>query len=184
MPKPRTLNRKIISGESDPLFPASWELYETAFPTEERRAKDYHIETMTKSEFHAEAVLDDYTLIGIIFWWDLTNFRFVEHLATTPSVRGKGYGDQILREFIAESDKPIILEVEHPTEELSRRRIGFYERIRFILNNHPYRHPSYQQIKGEFVELMIMTYPEPISAEKLSIFTDTEFPTIHFKQNN
>lgn len=175
------INRKKILSESDPLFSFSWALYVASFPVEERRARDYHVETISKELFRAEVVLEDESPIGILFWWDLAEYRFIEHFATSPSLRGGGYGDKILREFIAQSDKSILLEVEHPTDELSRRRIGFYERIGFVLNPHPYRHPSYQQIEGEFVELMVMTYPEPISAESLQRFTDSGFATIHFR---
>ncbi len=176
------IERRTVSQECDPLFQFSWELYEASFPNEERRAIDYHIETMAKGQFRAEVILDDDSPIGILFWWDLADFRFIEHLATSPEVRGSGYGEIILRGFIAESSKPIILEVEHPLDDLSRRRIGFYERIGFALNAHPYRHPSYQQIQGEFVELMVMTYPTQITAEVLRQFTNREFSTIHFRR--
>lgn len=175
------IKRIKVSGESDPLFPFSWELYEASFPEHERRERGYHLETMTKRQFRAEVILDCDTPIGIIFWWDLAEFRFIEHLATSPSLRGRGYGDMILREFIADSNKPLILEVEHPTDEIARRRIEFYKRVGFVLNNHPYRHPSYQQIKDSFVELMVMTYPQPITSEELAQFTEEEFPTIHFR---
>ncbi len=175
------ISRKRLSGESDPLYPFAWALYEASFPIEERRAMDYHLETMAKGAFCAEVILDCDTPIGILFWWDLEHFRYVEHLATSPAVRSGGYGGKILRAFIAESDKPILLEVEHPMEELSRRRIGFYERIGFVLSVLPYRHPSYHQIKDEFVELMIMTYPRRITAEELQQFVDIELPIIHFR---
>ncbi|MFI3289794.1 MAG: GNAT family N-acetyltransferase [Rikenellaceae bacterium] len=175
------IHRKRLLDANDPQFSFAWELYEASFPIEERRSRDYHLESMTKGQFSAEVVFDDDNPIGILFWWDLTNFRFIEHLATSPTVRGKGYGDKILREFIAEGDKPIILEVEHPTEEINRRRIGFYERIGFVLNDHSYRHPSYLQIKDLFVDLMVMTYPNSITSNELQLFQDIEFPIIHFR---
>ncbi|MFI3267174.1 MAG: GNAT family N-acetyltransferase [Rikenellaceae bacterium] len=172
---------KRIFTDKDSLFQFGWELYEASFPEVERRGKDYHIETMKLEQFHAEIVLDDDLPIGILFWWDLNNFRYVEHLATTSTQRGKGYGNTILNNFIALSDKPILLEVEHPTDDLSRRRIGFYERIGFVLNNHPYSQPSYQQIKDTFVNLMVMTYPRAISSDELQKFINEEFSVIHFR---
>ncbi|MFR9602460.1 MAG: GNAT family N-acetyltransferase [Rikenellaceae bacterium] len=175
------IQRKNISTIKDPLFPFCWELYLAAFPENERRGLDYHTETMSKSEFHCDVVLDSDEPIGILFWWDLSDFTFVEHLATTPNVRGKGYGNQILNELIASSDKPILLEVEHPEDELSRRRIGFYERMGFTLNDHQYRHPSYQQIEGEFVDLLVMTHPNPITKCELDSFISKKFPIIHFR---
>ncbi len=174
-------HHKRVSSEKDPLFPFCWELYQTAFPEVERRAKDYHTESMALDLFHADVVFDSDTPIGILFWWELSNFRFIEHFATSPTLRGKGYGDKILRGLIAQNDKPILLEVEHPTDDISRRRIGFYERIGFTLNKHPYSHPSYQQLPNTFVSLMVMTYPRPLSTEELQRFTEVEFPTLHFR---
>ncbi len=175
------IRREQILTVGEPLFPFCWELYLSAFPEEERRELDYHTETMLCEQFHCDVVLDDNAPIGILFWWDLGEFTFVEHLATSPLVRGGGYGAKILEGLIAESEKPILLEVEHPEDELCRRRIGFYERMGFVLNDHPYRHPSYQQCEGEFVDLMVMTHPNPITASELQRFMSDEFPVIHFR---
>ncbi len=172
---------KRVLTDNDKLFPFCWDLYEASFPEIERRGRYYHLETMAMEQFHADVVFDDDEPIGLIFWWELSNFRYIEHLATSPEQRGKGYGDKILREFIAKSNKPILLEVEHPTDEISRRRIGFYQRLGFALNNHPYCHPSYQQIKDAVVELMVMTYPRAIESDELQKFKDEEFLTIHFR---
>lgn len=175
------IQRKEISTVSDPLFPFCWELYLAAFPERERRALDYHTETMSKEQFHCDVILDCNEPIGILFWWELSGFVFIEHLATTPEVRGRGYGNQIINEFISLCNKPIILEVEHPTDDISRRRISFYERLGFVLNAHPYRQPSFKQIEGEFVDLMVMTYPRGITSSELRDFVKNEFPTIHFR---
>ncbi len=175
------IHRKNISTTQDPLFPFCWELYLAAFPQEERRSLDYHTETMNNEQFHCDVVVDGDLPIGILFWWSLREFVFVEHLATTPAVRGGGYGRQILGELISTSERPILLEVEHPEDEISRRRIGFYERMGFVLNDHPYSHPSYQQAEGEFVSLKVMTYPKGITMDELQYFMTSEFPTIHFR---
>ncbi|MFI3287033.1 MAG: GNAT family N-acetyltransferase [Rikenellaceae bacterium] len=175
------IHRKTISTATDSLFQFCWELYLAAFPEKERRSLDYHIEAMSQKEFHCDVVLDSDEPIGLLMWWDLSDFVYVEHLATTPAVRGKGYGKQILSELISSTTKPLILEVEHPTDELSRRRITFYERMGFALNPHPYCQPSYQQQEGEFVDLMIMTHPNPITKIELESFITKEFPKIHFR---
>ena len=46
-----------------------------------------------------------------------------------------------------------------PTEEMSKRRIGFYERLGFVLDHHVYFQPPYR--KGEaFLEMRLMTHGE------------------------
>ncbi|MFI3293143.1 MAG: GNAT family N-acetyltransferase [Rikenellaceae bacterium] len=175
------IRHKRVQSQDDILFPFAWDLYESSFPQIERRTKDYHIETMGKGAFHADVILEDDEPIGILFWWELSDFRFIEHFATSPIKRGNGYGNKILQEFIDRNNKPILLEVEHPEDEITRRRIGFYQRIGFTLNDHPYNHPSYQQIQGEVVNLMIMTHPKAIDSNELQRFVDLEFPKIHFR---
>ncbi len=152
-----------------------------AFPQEERRDQEYHLETMSIENFHFDVVVDGDSPIGIVAWWEFEEWRFIEHFATHSSLRGQGYGAKILTEFASESEKPIILEVEHPTEEICRRRIEFYRRLGFVLNDHHYEHPSYQQKEGEVVSLMIMSYPEPISSSQLSEYVAKYLPVIHFR---
>lgn len=175
------IQRKNISTIKDPLFQFCWELYRAAFPENERRGLDYHIETMSKEQFHCDVVLDNDEPIGILFWWDLGEFTFVEHLATIPTVRGKGYGSQILNKLISSGEKPILLEVEHPCNEICRRRIKFYERIGFVLNHYPYYQLSFKQIKGEPLSLLVMTHPKAITESELKSFISKEFPIIHFR---
>ena len=44
-----------------------------------------------------------------------------------------------------------------PAEEMSKRRIGFYERLGFVLDHHVYFQPPYR--KGEaFLEMRLMTH--------------------------
>ncbi|MFR9619811.1 MAG: GNAT family N-acetyltransferase [Rikenellaceae bacterium] len=175
------LTRERISTQENPLFPLCWGLYESAFPLEERRAHDYHIETLERPNYHFEAILDQSQPIGFIGWWDLNEMVYIEHFATSPTLRGGGYGGRVLQQFIEQMQRPIILEVEHPTDNISQRRIGFYQRLGFQLNQHPYSHPSYQQPSDERVSLMIMTHPAEVSYEQLENFSHNHIPLIHFR---
>ena len=62
-----------------------------------------------------------------------------------------------MKQFMALCDAPVVLEVEMPTEEMSKRRIGFYERLGYVLDDHVYFQPPYRQ--GEpLLEMRLMTY--------------------------
>ncbi|MFI3265807.1 MAG: GNAT family N-acetyltransferase [Rikenellaceae bacterium] len=172
--------RQRITSEKDTLFSFCWELYLSSFPEIERRDLDYHTQALTYTQFHFDAILYQGKAVGLISWWDFDNLRYIEHLATSSAVRGKGLGAQIITDFINEDSKDILLEVEHPTNELSTRRVGFYERLGFVLNDHRYFQPSYRQIDGEELPLLIMSYPHPISQERLQEFVDNELMVIHF----
>lgn len=178
-----------VTEKGDTLFSKSWELYISAFPEEERRPLEYHLETLNYKQFNSNAITKDGEFIGIIFWWELQNIIYIEHLATTTAVRGRGLGRTILEQFIHNSNQAlyannikkgtILLEVEHPTENISQRRIEFYKRIGFKLNQHKYTHPSYWGAENPPVELMIMTHPHTISKTELDRFKRDNFAIIH-----
>lgn len=49
-----------------------------------------------------------------------------------------------MQAFIAEDDTPIVLEVEHPDDDICIRRIRFYESLGFVL------HPEYDYIQPPY----------------------------------
>ena len=177
------IKRIRITSESSPLFLTTWQLYCNAFPKEEVRPMSYHAAALSKEAFHADALLDAETdqFIGLLFWWDLHRVRYIEHLATAPTLRGKGSGKEALEQFINENDKPILLEVEHPDCEIATRRINFYKRLGFALSPLAYKHPPYWAESKDFVSLAIMTTQGAITAEELQHFVKEEHPLIHFR---
>ncbi|MFI3319294.1 MAG: GNAT family N-acetyltransferase [Rikenellaceae bacterium] len=177
------VTRVRVATTFDPLFERCWSLYVEAFPEEERRDMEYQCETMQRAEYCVDAVMDGNRFIGILMWWEFGGLRYIEHFATLSTLRGGGYGAQILTAFLKEATTPIILEVEHPDRELNRRRITFYERLGFVLNLHDFAHPLYAQPSDEMISLMIMTYPHGITQEELQRFTTTLFRTVHFRYN-
>ena len=55
----------------------------------------------------------------------------------------------------------IVLEVEKPFDEMSTRRIGFYQRHDFHFNEYSYVQPSLDGLPSH-VHLHVMTYPREI----------------------
>lgn len=128
--------------------------------------------------YHFEVITDCGSFVGLVLWWEFDDLRYIEHLATLPNLRGKGFGSLILTTFIARSEVPVLLEVEHPTDEIGHRRIGFYQRAGFVLNSQSYSHPPYKK-GGAYVPLMLMTHLKMITDEELTRFVDVYHPIIH-----
>lgn len=95
--------------------------------------------------------------VGFITAWTFEDFTYIEHFAIDESARNGGIGGRALKQFLAACQAPIVLEVETPTDELSQRRIGFYERQGFLLDTHPYHQPPYRE-GGETLEMRLMTH--------------------------
>ncbi len=140
-------------------------LYEAAFPYHERRDAEAQLRAMADEAYHFHVIYDDEeTAIGFITYWESDAFLYLEHFATLPQVRGRGYGAEAL-ELIKKSGKLLILEAELPTDELTSRRIGFYERCGFAVNPHRHLQPPYH---GEhaLAQMKILTYPRTVSVDE------------------
>ncbi|MBL4705821.1 MAG: GNAT family N-acetyltransferase, partial [Flavobacteriales bacterium] len=81
-----------LINSSDDYFQDAWELYEDAFPLEERRLLDEQAHLFNKSNYHFDVVIDQEQLIGFILWWDFESLRYIDHFATSKELRNKGLG--------------------------------------------------------------------------------------------
>lgn len=125
------------------------QLLHSAFPPEERRDDDrQRINTDKESRFYTLYIYRDGDKplpVGVLTYWDFDSFLYIEHLAIDPSLRGQGYGQTVLASFGQSRPHPIVLEVEHPTDEQSRRRIRFYQQCGFTLWPCDYLQPPYRK---------------------------------------
>ena len=101
---------------------------------------------------------------GFLAVWEFESFTYIEHFAVDPVLRNSGTGSAMLQELVRKYQKQICLEVELPEEELTRRRIGFYERNGFVFNEYPYIQPPISKGKSP-VPLRIMTYGSAITQD-------------------
>ena len=134
-------------------------LYISSFPEDERRDFNEVLRLLDDSSpFNIiVATKDDSTFAGFIGYWDFDNFIYIEHFAVEPELRGQKIGEKFLAHMASFSSKPIVLEVELPEEEMSIRRIKFYERNGYILREEiKYIQPPYSAGKNS-LELKLMT---------------------------
>lgn len=167
-----------ITDINHPDFARAWELYKQTFPVEERRLIGDQSLIMSLPNYHFEIIFQDSCFLGILFWWEFVDLRYIEHFATLPICRGKGYGKEILEEFKNRDTRPLVLEVELPDEAIKQRRIQFYKRIGFHLTDHFYQQPPYRE--GDLpVQFLLMSYPVSISAEDVYHFIKDYHPIIY-----
>lgn len=141
-------------GASHPLFEASFTLYEASFPPNERRTREDHLRALQDEDFFPLGAVEDGKLLADVFLWETEDFCYLEHFAVQPSLRGHGTGSTLLRQLL-QREKPLILEIELPEDEITCRRKHFYERNG--LRAQPYRHVQLPfQGGGPIVPLVIM----------------------------
>ncbi len=143
-------------------FEEVYGLLEDSFPAEERRSFEGQRQLLERPDYKILGLRGD-SLKGLAAVYDREGFLFLEHLAVSESCRNQGLGAELLK-LLSERGKPIVLEVEPPESELARRRIGFYQRNGFFLNEYPYVQPPLAA--GRPVELLLMTSGKALSQEE------------------
>lgn len=142
-------------------YPFIEELMHNSFPIEERRADDLqrantdHNPLFTVYLITDEKENGEQLRVGLITVWNLDGFHYVEHFATSPDVRNHGYGKKVMEHLLNVTPGIVVLEVEIPEDELTKRRVGFYNRCGFKLCNKEYIQPAYSE-GGQSIPLRIM----------------------------
>ena len=155
-----------VTTSENPLYADAINLYKISFPPHEQREEVSQTEILANSAYHFDVVCDNGKFIGEILYWDIGNFRYIEHFCVLPSMRNHNYGQKILA---ALQDKPLILEIDPPVDDISKRRKGFYERCGFAENPYPHIHPPYH--KGNTGHnLVVMSSPNVLTSEEYEMF--------------
>ena len=150
-----------------------WSVYEQSFPMRERRSARAHAAAVTDEDFHTLAAFDEAgDFAALLFYWEYENIVYVEHLAVNPAMRGRNIGSALMSEFLKDfSPRTVVLEIEPPEDEISRRRKNFYLRLGMVANDFDYIHPSFVSGSGaEPHPLVLMSYPEPLTEEQYDRF--------------
>jgi ribosomal protein S18 acetylase RimI-like enzyme len=132
------------------------ELLISTFPFEERRDNRLQSDYSDHNKrFSNNIILDNEKPVGLLTYWDFDDFIFIEHFAVNPMKRSRGIGKTVLTLLKEMLHRPILLEVEIPKDENSRRRIGFYQRLGFAVYETNYLQPPYLP-DGEYIPMFLM----------------------------
>ena len=159
---------KRLRTTAEPLYAPAIALYESAFPTVERRDEDEQARVMAKEAYHFELIMTEAGFCGIMLYWETAEFLFLEHFAILPTLRGQGIGSAALA-LLKAKGKTVILEIEPPVDVLTCRRRGFYERCGFLLTAHDHLQTKYRP-EDEDLPLRVLSFPHPITEAEYNRF--------------
>ena len=151
-----------IQRTDDAAYESLMKVFTESFPDSERRPREW-FDRLVEGEprfyclayGNADAILCYWRLMmereGV-----LMPFVYVEYLAVRKELRGGGIGTEVMSEFLKRmNDVPVVLEVELPVCELTRKRVEFYERLGLRLMPEYYEQPSYGVVPGQELKLML-----------------------------
>lgn len=179
-----------FTSQSD--FPEIYRIMQASFPDDEYRPYNEQLALFQEPEYRIyympvielEGVVNNSNgnckiqAAGFLAVWEFESFIYIEHFAVDPALRNSGTGSAMLQELVKQYQKPICLEVELPEDELTRRRIGFYERNGFVFNEYPYIQPPISKGKSP-VPLRIMTYGEAITRETFEAMKNVLYRSVY-----
>lgn len=158
-----------ITDPGDRWLPAFWQVYGESFPDIEQRTLGDHLRALAHPDFHCRVVVEGNALIALLCLWEFSGLRYVEHFALTPGARGNGLGSRILTELAAEpSASLLMLEIDPLIDAVSRRRLGFYERLGYVRDPQAYTHPPYQHGHAPYPLLLLSLHRGMTPAERAS----------------
>ena len=169
--------QSLCAGEFDQIF----SLMERSFPEDEYRPRMAQRALLARSEDRLYGYRIGERLVALAAVWELGDITFLEHLAVDPNCRGGGLGTSALKELLERYDGRLCLEVELPETDLAARRIGFYRRNGFFLNQHPYIQPALGPGRKP-VPLRIMTSGGPINAAHFEKLQKLLYETVYARK--
>lgn len=154
---------KLTKNDFDKVYP----IMEESFPPDERRTYQEQKALLSNSKYSIYVLPDDETkeIKAFLAVWQFDDFAYIEHFAVNQAYRNGGLGSQILHEIKKELSCMICLEVELPDCEIAKRRIEFYKRNGFFLNEYPYEQPAISKGRNP-LSLLIMTSGSKITKDR------------------
>ena len=148
-------------------FDRVFEIIEESFPRDERGTYDEHKKLLSDPAYRIYILQDDESGVikGFMSVWDLGEEAHIDHFAMAPEFRNGGNGGKMLCDMVKHLGKMVTLEAEPPESETAIRRVGFYKRNGFFLNEYPYIQPAISK-GGNEVPLLIMTYGRNITKDE------------------
>ena len=157
-------------------FEEVWEIMRDSFPVDERRDYVGQERLLQESHYRLYGWRQGGRLAAFIAVWEFTDFSFVEHFAVEQHHRNGGIGAKLLGELPGE--KPVILEVEPPVDDLPRRRIDFYARNGFAVNGYDYIQPA-MSTEGKAIPLKIMSRPRALTPQEFEHVRNTLYRYVY-----
>lgn len=165
----RMLTRTSIEAKDAAQYDSCWQCYETSFPACERRPLVAQLEALKDNRFHVENYEDEEGFVALLCYWHFGEVIYAEHFAIAETRRGEGWGSRILKQWLADLDCPVILEIEPMVDELTRARLRFYEALGFELLPYAHMQPPYR-VGDEPISLRLLSYPKALDAQTVVRF--------------
>ncbi|SCH44320.1 ribosomal-protein-alanine acetyltransferase [uncultured Clostridium sp.] len=173
------MKKKFIDMKKEE-FESFFNILEKSFPDNERRKYVDQLSLLDKENYRPLIFKEKDEVLAIMATWEFEKFVFIEHLAVDNKLRGKGVGTSLIDNYLKECNKEVFLEVEPPQCEISTKRIKFYEKLNFYLNDFYYLQQPLNEGDLPF-ELKIMSYDKKIDSKDFEEYKNIIYKEVYGK---
>lgn len=166
--------KKVQNENMDDVY----RLFEDSFVPAELRPYQAFKDLFQQGAFDLYEYEENQQMLGAMIVWEFETFAYIENFAVSLSLRNQGIGTKMLDCIEKKIDKQLVLEVEVPYDDLSHRRIQFYQRNHFVLNDFGYVQPALRENVPD-VHLQLMTYPQESTKKELEKMKEQIFRTVY-----
>ena len=171
----------FIENQNNKYFEKAWQIYEDSFPQEEKRTLKEQLKLFNKKSFTMLCYVEDEIVLAILFYWQIQRYTYLEHFAVNSTQRGRSYGSKILQEFI-NNNQNIILEIEPIVDETTQKRLDFYQRFDFKVNNHIHFQVPFRKDAQE-LKLIFLSHKNLLSVEEYTTLYQTMLEKMSYEDN-
>ncbi|MFB4212660.1 GNAT family N-acetyltransferase [Shouchella sp. JSM 1781072] len=168
----------MLTTLKDEQFDELYQLFEESFPQDEFRSYTVQKGLLDRENYNVYIYEQNQDIAAFFAVWETEDFVFLEHFAVREAYRNGGLGGKLLKHMLEEVNKPVIIEVEPPDDELKQRRVAFYERNGFHFSSYGYIQPALGEDRQP-MPLNVMAYPQPLNDERFYVFKDWIFAELY-----
>ncbi len=147
-------------------FDQAYDLFHEVFILAELRPYAKMKKLFDENQFVIYEMTHLQEMIGAMIVWELSEYIYIENFAVSEKARNQGIGSTMIKQIQdIYPNHLLVLEVEKPHDEYSRRRVTFYQRNHFLPNdNCHYIQPPLRE-HSVHIDLMLMSYPHALTEE-------------------
>ena len=159
-------------------FDLFFNILKNSIPENERRDYLSQKKLLFNCNYKPLVFKENNEVLAIMAAWEFKDFIFIEHLAVNDKLRGKGVGTELIKNYLNKHKKRVFLEVEPPNCNISKRRVLFYERLGFCLNDFYYLQQPLNP-GDSYLKLNIMSYPNYITEKEFDVYKKVIYKEVY-----
>lgn len=158
-----------IQNADDKWYNDFIKIYAVSFPVYEQRNHEQQLDAFRDERYNLFCQIGQEMVNSFISFWDFGEYVYIEHLAVNEKLRGKNIGTEMLTQFIEEINKTVILEIDPIIDEVSAKRLQFYQKIGFNMNEYKHVHPAYNPQYPPH-QLLVLSTGNTLTPQRYNIF--------------